>query len=245
MNIIPAIDLLQGRCVRLLYGDYEKVTEYPLDPVELAASYREQGTEWIHIVDLDGARGDSSENLATIRRIADIDGLHVQSGGGIRQQDDLRARYDAGVARAVVGSLAIKAPQQVKDWIAEFGESKITLAMDIRLDDDNIPRVATHGWLEQTDITLWDAIAKIGPHARHVLCTDIGRDGAMTGPNIELYRQCIEKLPDIEFQASGGVRHAQDAHDLAAIGMAGAITGKALLEKTLTLKELSPFLQNA
>lgn len=245
MKIIPAIDLLQGQCVRLLHGDYEKVTQYPVDPVELASNYREQGADWIHIVDLDGARGDSSENLATIRRIAAIDGLQVQSGGGIRGEDDLVARYEAGVSRAVVGSLAIKSAPVVSDWLSEYGASRLTLAMDIRLDGDHIPRVATHGWLEQTDISLWDAIARVGTQTRHVLCTDIARDGAMTGPNTALYAQCIDKLPDIDFQASGGVRHAADAHALADIGMAGAITGKALLEKTLSLTELSPFLQNA
>lgn len=249
MNIIPAIDLLDGRCVRLLHGEYDKVTYYDVDPVELAQRYSDQGAKYIHIVDLDGAREGKGANLSTIESIAAIDGLSVQTGGGVRLSADVTRRFNAGVSRVVTGSVAVTAPDQVASWMDQFGAGRFTLAMDIRLDDKAVPLVATHGWQQQTDISLWDAVERIdslsNSSVEHLLCTDISRDGAMTGPNVELYKQCMQKLPQLKVQSSGGVRHLADAEALAATGVAGMITGKALLENKLTLKELQPFLQNA
>ena len=249
MNIIPAIDLLDGRCVRLLHGDYDKVTYYDIDPWELAQRYRDQGAQNIHIVDLDGAREGAGANLATIESIAAIDGLLVQTGGGVRVEADVTRRFDAGVDRVVTGSVAVNQPEQVASWIDQYGGERFTLAMDVRLDDAGVPLVATHGWQQQTDISLWDAVSAIDSQCSssvvHLLCTDISRDGAMTGPNVELYKQCMEKLPQLKVQSSGGVRDLSDAETLAATGVDGMITGKALLENKLTLEELQPFLQNA
>ena len=129
--------------------------------------------------------------------------------------------------------------------MTEYGSSRFALAMDIRLDEAEVPRVATHGWLEQTDISLWDALQRLTAKVEHVLCTDIARDGAMTGPNLSLYAECVNRLPDIAFQASGGLRNAEDADELAKLGLDSAITGKALLENEMSLEELSRFLQNA
>lgn len=249
MNIIPAIDLLDGRCVRLLYGDYDKVTYYDVEPIALAQRYRDEGAQDIHIVDLDGARDGKGGNMATIESIAAIDGLKVQTGGGVRAEADVTRRLDAGVDRVVTGSLAVKDPQQVANWIDQYGAAHFTIALDVRLDENDVPLVATHGWQQQTDITLWDAVSRINAECtsavEHLLCTDISRDGAMTGPNVELYKRCLQKLPTLKIQSSGGVRHLADAEALAATGVAGMITGKALLEDKLTLKELQPFLQNA
>ena len=249
MNIIPAIDLLDGRCVRLLHGEYDKVTYYDVDPVELAQRYSDEGAKYIHIVDLDGAREGKGANLNTIESIAAISGLSVQTGGGVRLASDVTRRFNAGVSRVVTGSVAVTAPDQVAAWMDQYGAERFTLAMDVRLDDNAVPLVATHGWQQQTDITLWDAVERIdslsNSAVEHLLCTDISRDGAMTGPNVELYEQCMQKLPQLKVQSSGGVRHLADAEALAATGVAGMITGKALLENKLSLKELQPFLQNA
>lgn len=249
MNIIPAIDLLDGRCVRLLYGDYDKVTYYDVNPLELAQRYRDEGAQEIHIVDLDGAREGEGGNISMIESIAAIDGLSVQTGGGVRMEADVTRRLDAGVDRVVTGSVAVNEPQQVAGWIDKYGAGHFTIALDVRLNEEEVPLVATHGWQNQTDITLWDAVARINSECvsavEHLLCTDISRDGAMTGPNVELYERCLQKLPQLKIQSSGGVRHLADAEALAATGVAGMITGKALLENKLTLQELQPFLQNA
>lgn len=249
MTIIPAIDLLGGRCVRLLHGDYDKVTYYDVDPVELAQRYCDGGARQIHIVDLDGAKGNSDANLQIIEAIAAINNLSVQTGGGVRSREDVGRRLEAGVERVVTGSMTIKQPAEVATWLGHFGAGHLTLALDVRLDDDGVPRVATEGWREQSDVSLWDAVGHINELSaqpiEHLLCTDIARDGAMTGPNVELYQTCLQKLPGIKLQASGGVRNVADAQTLASTGVAGMITGKALLENTLTLEELKPFLQNA
>lgn len=249
MNIIPAIDLLDGRCVRLLYGDYEKVTYYDVNPLELAQRYRDEGAKQIHIVDLDGAREGEGGNIGMIESIAAIDGLSVQTGGGVRVEADVTRRLDAGVDRVVTGSVAVNEPQQVASWIDKYGAGHFTIALDVRLNQEDVPLVATHGWQNQTDITLWDSVARINAECssavEHLLCTDISRDGAMTGPNVDLYQRCLQKLPELKIQSSGGVRHLADAEALAATGVAGMITGKALLENKLTLQELQPFLQNA
>ena len=249
MKIIPAIDLLDGRCVRLLYGDYEKVTYYDVEPVKLAQRYRDEGAQEIHIVDLDGAREGEGGNIGMIESIAAIDRLKVQTGGGVRVEADVEQRLGAGVDRVVVGSVAVNQPELVASWIDKYGAGHFTIALDVRLNDDGLPLVATHGWQQQTDITLWDAVERINEHCasgvEHLLCTDIARDGAMTGPNVELYKRCMQKLPQLKIQSSGGVRDLADAQALAASGVAGMITGKALLEQKLTLEELQPFLQNA
>ena len=245
MNIIPAIDLLDGRCVRLLHGDYDKVTHYDLDPVELAGQYASAGAQNIHIVDLDGARAGSGVHQNVIAGIADIANLTVQSGGGVRSKKDLEIRFDNGIDRVVLGSLAVTEPANVSNWLLEFGADRLVLALDIRFDNDGVPMLATHGWKQQTSTSLWELISSYGENLQHVLCTDIGRDGAMSGPNLELYRECVKRFPNLKFQASGGVRNIDDANALLDTGVDGMITGKALLEGNLSIEELKPFLPNA
>lgn len=244
MLLIPAIDIRGGRCVRLLQGDFDRETRYEADPVELAARYRRLGATWLHVVDLDGAAAGAPANLALIAAMR-ADGLRVQLGGGIRNDASLKLALDIA-DRVVIGSLAVGDPERVAGWITELGPDRITLGFDVRLNAANVPCITTHGWTRSTDLTLSDAIARFSPHGlRHVLCTDVARDGALAGPNVELYRQCAADWPQIEFQASGGIRDAADLENLTRAGAAAAISGKALLEGRLTDEEIKEFLPNA
>jgi phosphoribosylformimino-5-aminoimidazole carboxamide ribotide isomerase len=245
MKLIPAIDLRGGRCVRLLKGDFEQETRYAVDPVALAEQYASLGARWLHVVDLDGAKRGEPVNLPLIRRMQQAAGISVQLGGGIRTRASLELAL--GVAeRAVVGSLAVSDPDLVASWLTEFGPERLTLALDVRLTADGTPLIATHGWTRASSLTLAAAIERFAAAGlKHVLCTDIDRDGALSGPNVELYRECAARWPSIAFQASGGVRGAADLAALAEAGAAATVSGKALLEGRLTTEEIRPFLRGA
>jgi phosphoribosylformimino-5-aminoimidazole carboxamide ribotide isomerase len=246
MRLIPAIDLRAGHCVRLLHGDFEAETRYATDPCSLLAKYRGVGADWLHIVDLDGARDESPVNRAIIVELAARKAVNLQVGGGLRNTAALAHMLDAGVARAVIGSAAISQVEQVQEWLAHFGPERITLAFDVSIDDGGSPRVMTHGWQRQSEYSLWNALdSYAASRLKHVLCTDVGRDGALTGPNVELYREAVRRHPRIEWQASGGIRNAHDLHALSEAGAAAAISGKALLENLIPTEELQPFLPNA
>ena len=245
MELIPAIDLRNGRCVRLLQGDFAQETHYSVDPVELAQQYRELGARTLHIVDLDGARQGVPVNLPVIRRMRAAAGIDVQLGGGIRARTSLEDALEVA-ARAVVGSLAVGEPELVAAWLTEFGPDRLTLALDVRLAADGTPMIATHGWTRASKLSLGAAIERFAAVGlKHVLCTDIDRDGALSGPNVELYRDCVRRWPGIEFQASGGVRDADDLAALAAAGVTATVSGKALLEGRLKPEEIRPFLRGA
>jgi phosphoribosylformimino-5-aminoimidazole carboxamide ribotide isomerase len=244
MNLIPAIDLREGRCVRLLKGDFDRETRYSVDPVELAASYRDLGARWLHVVDLDGAKRGEPVNLELIRRMAGS-GIAVQLGGGIRTRASLEQALDVA-SRVVIGSLSVGDPELVTAWLRELGPERFTLALDVRLEPDGTPMIATHGWTRASTLTLAEAIDRYAPAGlRHVLCTDIDRDGALSGPNTALYRDCAARWPGIAFQASGGVRHLADLEALAVAGVAATVSGKALLEGKLKPEEIGPFLRGA
>ena len=246
MRIIPAIDLRAGHCVRLLHGDFEAETRYATDAVSLLNRYREAGADWLHIVDLDGARDESPGNRAIIVELAARKAVNLQVGGGLRNTAALAQMLDAGAARAVIGSAAISQTEQVQAWLAHFGPERVALAFDVSIDDSGVPRVMTHGWQRQSEYSLWNAVdAYSASQLKHVLCTDVGRDGALTGPNVELYREAVRRYPHIEWQASGGIRNAHDLHILSEAGAAAAISGKALLENLIPIEELQPFLPNA
>ena len=245
MELIPAIDLRDGRCVRLLQGDFERETRYSVDPVELAEHYRELGARTLHVVDLDGAKQGVPVNLPVIRRMRAAAQVDVQLGGGIRARASLEDALEVA-ARAVIGSLAVSDPELVVSWLREFGPERLTLALDVRLGADGTRMIATHGWTRASTLSLESAIDRFAAAGlKHVLCTDIERDGALSGPNVELYRDCAKRWPGIEFQASGGVRDVGDLTALAATGVAATVSGKALLEGKLKPEEMRPFLRGA
>lgn len=245
MELIPAIDLRNGRCVRLLQGDFAQETRYSVDPVELAEQYRELGARTLHVVDLDGAKQGVPVNLPVIRRMRAAAGIDVQLGGGIRARTSLEEALEVA-ARAVVGSLAVGDPELVAAWLTEFGPDRLTLALDVRVGADGTPLIATHGWTRASTLSLGAAIERFAAAGlKHVLCTDIERDGALSGPNVTLYRDCVQRWPGIEFQASGGVRDASDLKALAAAGVTATVSGKALLEGRLKPEEIRPFLRGA
>jgi phosphoribosylformimino-5-aminoimidazole carboxamide ribotide isomerase len=245
MELVPAIDIRDGTCVRLYKGNFDEMTRYEADPVDLARRYQRLGARWLHIVDLDGAKSGEPQNLELIREMSAASGLKIQLGGGIRDAASLDAAL-AVADRVVLGSLAVESVELVREWLDRYGPERFTLGFDVRLDEARVPRITTHGWTRVTSLSLDDAIERYRAHGvAHVLCTDVDRDGALTGPNLELYAHCIRQWPGIAFQASGGVRDARDLYQLAALPIEAAIAGKALLEGRLSDKEIQRFLPNA
>jgi phosphoribosylformimino-5-aminoimidazole carboxamide ribotide isomerase len=246
MLLIPSIDLLGGHCVRLLKGEFGAETRYTLEPHEWLERCRALGAPWLHIVDLDGARDGVLANRATIAALATQHGIALQVGGGVRTRATALELLQLGVARVIVGSAAVETPDEVMAWLAELGAEHIALAFDVRLDAQGTPLVRTRGWREATGLSLWQGVERFSSSGlRHALCTDIDRDGALSGPNIALYREAAARFPAIHWQASGGVASIADLHALAATGVAAAVSGKALLEERLPLEGLQPFLRVA
>jgi phosphoribosylformimino-5-aminoimidazole carboxamide ribotide isomerase len=235
-DVIPAIDLRSGQVVRLKQGDYAQQTTYAADPHALAQRYADAGARWLHLVDLDGARSGQLDNLAVIRSIA-ADGMRVQAGGGVRDEVDLQRLFDAGVQRVVLGSVAIRNPELVAGWLGKYGADRLTLALDTRCIDGRwiLPSV---GWTEIGTRTL-DELAPwyAGRGARHLLCTDIDRDGMLAGFNLDLYRHLADSVPQLAVQASGGVRSLDDIRAAREAGAGGVILGRALLEGRFTIED--------
>ncbi len=246
MQLIPAIDLKGGRCVRLYQGDFGAETRYAVTPEGLYERFADLGARWLHVVDLDGAKDGAQAHLPVIAALAARGRLKLQVGGGLRERAAVERTLAAGASRAVIGALAGTDPDLVAAWLRHFGPEAIVLALDVRIAADGVPRLATHGWVEQSPVALWDAVARYLPAGlRHVLCTDVGCDGALAGPNFDLYVEATRRFPGIEWQASGGVRHARDLWTLHGGGLAAAVSGRALLEGLMTAEELSPFLPAA
>jgi phosphoribosylformimino-5-aminoimidazole carboxamide ribotide isomerase len=236
LNVIPAIDLRGGRVVRLKQGDYAQQTTYDADPRALAQRYAAAGATWLHLVDLDGARSGALDNLAVIESIA-ADGMRIQAGGGVRSEDDLARLFSAGVSRVVLGSVAIRDPERVADWLTRYGAEQLTIALDTRLVDGRWA-LPSAGWTEMETRTL-DELAPwyAEKGARHLLCTDIDRDGMLAGFNIDLYRHLAQTVPHLAVQASGGVRSLDDIRAARDAGAKGVILGRALLEARFTIEE--------
>jgi phosphoribosylformimino-5-aminoimidazole carboxamide ribotide isomerase len=247
MRLIPAIDLRGGRCVRLLQGRFDAETVYGNDPGQILQRYRDLGARYVHVVDLDGARDGSQGNHAAIATLAAAyPDVRLQVGGGIRSRAVAAAMLGLGVQRVVVGSVAVTKPAEVQSWLREYGPDRIVLAFDVRLDAAGVPLLTTHGWESQTGTCLWDLLDQYLPQgARHVLCTDVARDGALSGPNLELYSAAVRRYPTLQWQASGGVSSGADLYALAATGAAAVISGRALLENRIPPGELAPFLPSA
>ncbi|WP_447733856.1 1-(5-phosphoribosyl)-5-[(5-phosphoribosylamino)methylideneamino]imidazole-4-carboxamide isomerase [Rhodanobacter soli] len=235
-DVIPAIDLRGGQVVRLKQGDYAQQTTYAVDPRELAQRYADAGARWLHLVDLDGARSGQLDNLAVIRAIA-ADGMWVQAGGGVRDEADLQRLFDAGVQRVVLGSVAIRDPELVAGWLDKHGAERLTLALDTRRIDGRWT-LPSAGWTETEARTLDELAPWFAVHgARHLLCTDIDRDGMLAGFNLDLYRHLADSVPQLAVQASGGVRSLDDIRAARAAGARGVILGRALLEGRFTVEE--------
>jgi phosphoribosylformimino-5-aminoimidazole carboxamide ribotide isomerase len=236
--VYPALDIREGRVVRLLQGDYAKQTTYGDDVLPRAQAFKDAGATWMHLVDLDAAKAGGYTLAPLLREIAEATGLKVQTGGGVRGRDDVAAILAAGASRVVVGSVAVRDPDAVIGWLNEFGADRITIALDTRQGEDGVWRLPVHGWTETADVTL-DELAQRYAAAgmKHLLCTDISRDGMLSGPNIELYAYLAKLLPGVAVQASGGVRDVADVAAAKAAGCGGAVLGKALLEGHLQLGE--------
>jgi phosphoribosylformimino-5-aminoimidazole carboxamide ribotide isomerase len=238
MIIFPAIDLRGGLVVRLQKGDYDREQRYAQDPLTLAQSYADAGAQWLHVVDLDGARSGDSANLSAIEQIATHVGIRVQAGGGVRNEADYQRFVDAGVSRVVIGSLCVREPETVRALRWRYGADSLTLALDARADDNGVFRVATAGWRTLETSTLDGLLAGYAAEGfQHFLVTDIDRDGMLAGPNVDLYRHLQALAPGVSILASGGVQGLEDLAALRAIGAAGVVIGKALLDGRFTLAE--------
>ena len=246
MEVIPALDLLGGRCVRLYQGDFNQVTVYDENPVDLARRYRDAGMHRLHVVDLDGARSGEPGNLDLIAELTGDLGLAVQIGGGLRDLERVRTLLDTGASRVVIGSAAVTDPQMVIGWINELGAERVIPAFDVKLNQQGEPVVQTHGWTKNSEQTLWELMdCYAGTGAMDFLCTDISKDGTLAGPNVELYASCTERCPQARIIASGGVAGFNDLIALKRTGASAVVTGKALLDGRLQLEEIQRFLQDA
>ena len=237
MQIIPAIDLREGRVVRLKQGDYAQETRYQFDAVALAASYADAGASCLHLVDLDGAKSGAFENLRVIENIAAAGRLAVQAGGGVRGEGDVERLLDAGVARVVVGSVAVREPERVEQWLARYGADRLCIALDTR-QENGLWCMPSAGWTQSSGATLDELAPRYAAAgAQHLLCTDISRDGMLSGPNLDLYAHVQRIAPPLSLIASGGVRDVADVRALRAQGVGGVVLGRSLLEGSLTLAE--------
>ncbi len=238
MQIIPAIDIIDGKCVRLTQGDYAQKTIYNENPLEVAKEFEAAGLKRLHLVDLDGAKEGTVKNWAVLQKIAANTSLSIDFGGGIKQDKDLNIVFESGAAYATVGSLAVKQPEIFQGWLNDYGADKFLLGADVKSE-----KIAVAGWLETTDIDIYDFLTDyVAKGIQQVFCTDVSKDGKLEGPSIDLYKKIIEKFPSLWFIASGGVSSIEDLYALKEIGCSGAIVGKAIYEGRIPLSELAHLL---
>jgi len=236
--MIPAIDLINGEVVRLYQGDYQQKTQYRYSPQERQQAYAEAGAKVMHFVDLDGAKDSTKRQLATLKQLVKHPSMTIQVGGGIRNEQDVEQLLQLGADRVVIGSLAIKQPELVQSWLAKYGSDKIVLALDIRIDEQGRKQLPTHGWIKDSGITLEPLLEGYqSAGIKHVLCTDISKDGTLSGSNVALYTELCQNYPQIQWQASGGIGSLEDIQALIPTGVSGVILGRALLEGKFTLEE--------
>lgn len=237
MQIIPAIDLIEGKCVRLTEGDYAQKKIYNEDPLEVAKAFEGIGLMRLHLVDLDGAKAGEVVNWKVLEKIANQTSLKIDFGGGIKKEATLQSVLDAGATYATIGSLAVKNSILFEEWIARFGANVFMLGADVFEE-----KIAIGGWLEKTEINVYDFMKSyMDKGVEQMFCTDIQKDGKLQGPSIELYKKIIAKFSDLQLIASGGVSSLNDLRDLQAVGCSAAIVGKAIYEHRITLAELSKF----
>lgn len=241
IEIIPAIDIIEGRCVRLSQGDYERTKVYDASPVDMAKRYADCGVKRIHIVDLDGAKSSMPKNLKTLERIAVGASVDIEWGGGIKSEESLRALFDYGANYAIVGSVAAQQPMLFAEWLARFGGQRMVLGADVRNG-----KVSVNGWQEDLAVTIEELIDGFQPMGlSQVICTDITKDGMLQGPSDELYVDLQSRYPSIDFTVSGGIGSMADIERLNDKGLRKVIVGKAIYENRITLKDIERWLLNA
>jgi phosphoribosylformimino-5-aminoimidazole carboxamide ribotide isomerase len=234
MKIIPAIDIIEGKCVRLTQGDYAQKTVYNENPVDVAIRFEQAGLKYLHLVDLDGAKAGKVINWDTVKAVTSKTNLIVDFGGGIKTESEIQKLLDLGVAQVNLGSVAVKQPQLVQQWLKKFRSEKIILSADVK---DEIVQIS--GWQEKTSLTIHDFVTDYQGHGiQFVTCTDISTDGMLTGPNIGLYKKLVSLFPSIKWIASGGVSSMDDIHELKDNGLSGVIIGKAIYENKINLGDL-------
>ncbi len=239
MWVIPAIDIMNGQCVRLTQGDYEEKTVYSGTPLEVAKRFEEEGVEWIHLVDLDGAKGEGIVNEDVLEGIKEETNLKVDFGGGIKRDQDIQLAFEKGADQVTVGSVAVKESERFKEWLNFYGGDRIILGADVRGE-----KLATGGWKDQTDRELFDFLSfQTEAGVKWCICTDISRDGMMEGPNVPLYEKIMERFPDLHLIASGGVGTMQHVRSLYNAGLYGVIVGKAIHEEKIAMEELHEFIK--
>jgi len=237
MQIIPAIDIIDGKCVRLTQGDYEQKKIYNEHPLEVAKQFEAAGLTRLHLVDLDGAKAGAVKNWKVLEAIAGKTSLVIDFGGGIKKEEDVKIVFDCGAVYATIGSLAVKEEATFVNWLNVYGAAKFLLGADVK--DE---KIAVGGWLETTAIWVYDFIRKYIKHGiQQVFCTDVSKDGKLEGPSTALYKNIISEFPALHFIASGGVSSLKDLEDLQAIGCKGVIVGKAIYEGRVSIKELTKF----
>ena len=237
MQIIPAIDLIDGQCVRLTEGDYAKKKIYNEDPLEVAKAFEGIGLMRLHLVDLDGAKAGEVVNWKILEKIANQTQLKIDFGGGIKKETTLKTVFDTGASYATIGSLAVNNRLVFEEWIERFGADAFMLGADVFEE-----KIAIGGWIEKTDIDVYEFIQSyMSKGITQVFCTDIQKDGKLAGPSINLYKNIIEQFPKLQLIASGGVSSLEDLKELRTIGCSGTIVGKAIYENRITLKELASF----
>lgn len=240
MRIIPAIDIIDGKCVRLSKGDYNTKKIYNEHPLEIAKQYEAHGIEYLHLVDLDGAKASHIVNHKVLEEIASKTSLKIDFGGGLKTDDDLRIAFESGAGQITGGSIAVKQPDVFKNWLSKFGSDKIILGADA-----NNEKIAISGWLEESDEDLIPFVQNYQKEGvQYVICTDIAKDGMLEGPSFDLYEKMLAQLPNIKLIASGGISTFDELPKLAELGCEGTIIGKAIYENKISLKQLEDFILN-
>ncbi|TSJ59125.1 1-(5-phosphoribosyl)-5-[(5-phosphoribosylamino)methylideneamino]imidazole-4-carboxamide isomerase [Atlantibacter subterranea] len=243
--IIPALDLIDGTVVRLHQGDYGQQRDYGNDPLPRLQAYQAEGAQVLHLVDLTGAKDPAKRQIPLLKTLLAGVSVPVQVGGGVRTEKDVAALLDAGATRVVVGSTAVKSPELVKGWFERFGAEHLVLALDVRIDENGAKQVAVSGWQENSGVTLEELVDAFLPVGlKHVLCTDISKDGTLKGSNVGLYQEVCARFPSVAFQASGGIGGITDIEALKDSGVKGVIVGRALLEGKFTVAEAVQCWQN-
>lgn len=237
IQIIPAIDIIDGKCVRLTQGDFSQKKEYKGHPVDLAKAYEDAGLKRLHLVDLDGARQKKVVNYKTLEKIAGQTRLHIDFGGGIQSDDDIRIAFDCGAAQVTGGSVAVKQPDLFEHWLKTYGADRIILGADAKNE-----KIAVSGWEETSQLWIYDFLEKyVEKGVKYTISTDVAKDGLLQGPSFDLYRQVQDRVPGLHVIASGGVSSLDDIYKLDEMKLYGVIVGKAIYEGRVTLADLQPF----